>query len=44
MSTNKSIVKEWDSELIREKEKPPQGNPNFQPGKVPKIKKKSGQD
>ena len=26
------------------KEKPSQGNPNFYPAKVPKTKKKSGQD
>jgi len=31
-------------ENVREKEKPPQGIPNFHPAKVPKIKKKSGQD
>ena len=48
MSTNKSIPNELNSELIREnvreKEKTPQGIPNFCPAKVPKTKKKSGQD
>ena len=31
-------------EKLGRKAKPPQGNPNFYPAKVPKIKKKSGQD
>jgi hypothetical protein len=31
-------------EKLGRKAKPPQGIPNFYPTKVPKIKKKSGQD
>ena len=31
-------------EKLERKAKPPQGIPNFHPVKVPKIKKKSGQD